>query len=146
MPETETKCSEWRMLKLPADWEAPAGTERSLNKLHWLCKNDGSRFNCQGPNQDEPLYERSDYWSLWSHFCPTLQMIPQAFFSPPLHLGYTFTWRRILMYWWWHVDKWVTVKKRRQDSRLFGLEQERKSCSLHWFLSNLCTKLTADVR
>lgn len=83
MPETETKCSEWRMLKLPADWEAPAGTERSLNKLHWLCKNDGSRFNCQGPNQDEPLYERSDYWSLWSHFCPTLQMIPQAFFFPP---------------------------------------------------------------
>lgn len=145
MPETETKCSEWRMLKLPADWEAPAGTECSLNKLHWLCKNDGSRFNCQGPNQDEPLYEIGLLKPL-EPLLPDFANDSSSFFFPPLHLGYTFTWRRILMYWWWHVDKWVTVKKRRQDSRLFGLEQERKSCSLHWFLSNLCTKLTADVR
>lgn len=118
-----------------------------LQQAALVMQNDGSRFNCQGIIQDEPLYVRSGYWSVCSHFCPTLQIIPRAFFlffCPLFNLSYAFVWRRILMPLWWHRQMSHSERQMSTCSSICiwaGL----KSCSRHWFLLNLNTKGSQQV-
>lgn len=54
------------MLKLLADWKAPAGYERSLNKWHWFCKMVVADSTARTQIKDEPLCQSLGYWNVCS--------------------------------------------------------------------------------